>query len=65
MKKLFKKLKRKWEFRKNMKTWVRLCKCKPMTKIMGVAKVGELTHKYNIKNVGEIKTKYPIFVSYE
>lgn len=65
MKKFIERLKRKRNLKKDMKTWIKLCKCKPMSKIIGLKKVGELTHKYNIKGVGEIKTRKPIFISYE
>jgi len=65
MKEFIKKFKKKRQFKKNMKHWIKLCKCKPMSKIIGLKKVGKLTHKYNIKGVGEIKTRNPIFISYE
>lgn len=65
MKELFKRFKKKQQFKKDMKNWIKLCKCKPMSKIIGISKVGELTHKISINGVGKISTRDPIYVSYE
>ncbi len=60
------KLKEKRQFKKDMKNWVNfLAKLpkKPLKKNgLGISKLGELVHKVNIKNVGEISTSDPIFV---
>lgn len=66
MREFIKRFKQKRQFKKNMTTWIRLCKVKSgRRKIFGISKVGKLTHKISINGVGEISTRDPIYVSYE
>ena len=65
---MLRKFKRKRQFKKNMKNWIKLCKLnpkKPLSKIIGVVKVGELTHSITIDNDYKISTKDPILISCE
>lgn len=60
------KLKEKRQFKKDMKNWINLLAKLPKNPLKkdgrGISKLGQLAHKVNIKNVGEISTSDPIFI---
>lgn len=57
------KMRQKRQFKKDKIMWVNsLAKMPKAVKRIGVCKVGELTHKIEIKNVGKIVTSDPILV---